>query len=161
MAILAPWIDWLGPVLNVGVPVTFSTLVGPVILYVQAMCVRELVDLDLDLDLDISKEHKKTDQAKMPQPSKIDRKTVDQQNIQNISQSASTGTSTDTGPGSGKATEFVSSHPQEAFERTMDAKGNPIPDAWSFTDGGKKKGHSGADDEADMFEAVMDDFDGL
>ena len=52
-------------------------------------------------------------------------------------------------------------HPQEDFERTMDQQGNLVSDEYSFTDGGKKKGHSGQDDEADLFDAAQADFDDL
>ncbi|KAL4922801.1 hypothetical protein BDW62DRAFT_196805 [Aspergillus aurantiobrunneus] len=56
--------------------------------------------------------------------------------------------------------QFTGSHPQEEFETTMDDEGNPAPDE-SFTDGAKKKGHAGADDEADLFDAAQADFDDL
>lgn len=52
-------------------------------------------------------------------------------------------------------------HPQEDFERTMDQQGNLVSDEYSFTDGGKKKGHPGQDDEADLFDAAQADFDDL
>lgn len=52
-------------------------------------------------------------------------------------------------------------HPQEDFEQTMDQQGNLVSDEYSFTDGGKKKGHSGQDDEADLFDAAQADFDDL
>lgn len=43
----------------------------------------------------------------------------------------------------------------------MDQQGNLVSDEYSFTDGGKKKGHSGQDDEADLFDAAQADFDDL
>ncbi|KAL4881175.1 hypothetical protein BJY04DRAFT_218353 [Aspergillus karnatakaensis] len=49
---------------------------------------------------------------------------------------------------------FANWHPQSAFEQGMDDEGNLESDPWSFTDGGKKKGHEGREDEADMADAV-------
>ncbi|KAL4866265.1 hypothetical protein BDV12DRAFT_173146 [Aspergillus spectabilis] len=57
---------------------------------------------------------------------------------------------------------FANWHPQSAFERTMDDQGDVVSDAWSFTDGGKKKGHEGKEDEANLVDAAgEEDFDSL
>ncbi|KAL4929421.1 uncharacterized protein BDV17DRAFT_261781 [Aspergillus undulatus] len=56
---------------------------------------------------------------------------------------------------------FSNSHPQEVFENTMDDEGNLFPDSFSFTDGGKVKGHPGDDDDADLYDAAQADFDNL
>ncbi|KAL3478051.1 hypothetical protein BJX99DRAFT_224932 [Aspergillus californicus] len=70
-----------------------------------------------------------------------------------------------TGAGAGqsrttRAGQPTTTHPQAAFETTMNEQGELVPDE-GFTDGTKKPGHSGADDEADMFEAATGDFDDM
>ncbi|KAL4945701.1 hypothetical protein BDV06DRAFT_219093 [Aspergillus oleicola] len=57
--------------------------------------------------------------------------------------------------------QYPNSHPQAVFESAMGDDGNLVPDGYSFTDGGKVRGHPGEDDDADLDNAFQADFDDL
>ncbi|KAA8652667.1 hypothetical protein EYZ11_001027 [Aspergillus tanneri] len=94
----------------------------------------------------------------MPMTSKIEglfRKSQEQKASSSQSQSQQKKKSS----GSGGVTGIPDWNTQEKLETTLDKNGNPVPDAFAFTDGRKMVNGAKGPDEADEYEAATADFD--